>query len=173
MAEPDPVLERIDRLGIGLWGGRAFRHTSPGRDPLSGEGARQFGGRWNSPGISTVYLAAPRETCLAEFHRMAATQPVSASDFDRRAIHEIDVDSLRVLDLRSELALATVGLELSDVMSQSWLACQQVGDAASFLNCEGILTISATGAGHIIAVFRDIVGPDKLRVIRTDIVEFG
>ena len=30
------------------------------RSAFSGEGARRFGGRWNSPGVSMVYLAHRR-----------------------------------------------------------------------------------------------------------------
>jgi RES domain-containing protein len=35
-----------------------WRIDKPGRDAFSGEGARLFGGRWNSPGIAMVYLSA-------------------------------------------------------------------------------------------------------------------
>lgn len=35
-----------------------WRIDRPGRDAFSGEGARLFGGRWNSPGVAVVYLSA-------------------------------------------------------------------------------------------------------------------
>lgn len=107
MDEAPDLLRRIDQLGIGFWTGTAYRHTSPARNPLSGEGASQFGGRWNSPGISTLYLAFPRETCVQEFIRMATKQPGGVESFQDRALHEIEVRDTRVLDLRTEAALAS------------------------------------------------------------------
>ncbi len=35
-----------------------WRIDKPGRKAFSGEGARRYGGRWNSPGVSVVYLSA-------------------------------------------------------------------------------------------------------------------
>ena len=37
---------------------RLWRIAPGGYDPLAGEGARRFGGRWTSPGRHAVYLAA-------------------------------------------------------------------------------------------------------------------
>ena len=34
--------------------------------PLSGEGARRFGGRWNSPGTAVVYAAQSKELAILE-----------------------------------------------------------------------------------------------------------
>ena len=36
------------------------------RSALSGEGARRFGGRWNSPGVSVVYLAQSQALAALE-----------------------------------------------------------------------------------------------------------
>ena len=40
----------------------AYRLVAPkwASTALSGEGARKFGGRWNTPGLSVVYLAESR-----------------------------------------------------------------------------------------------------------------
>ncbi|MBA3544074.1 MAG: RES domain-containing protein [Chthoniobacterales bacterium] len=34
-----------------------WRIDKPGREAFSGEGAKRFGGRWNSPGVAVVYLS--------------------------------------------------------------------------------------------------------------------
>ena len=46
----------------------AYRLVSPrwASTALSGEGARKYGGRWNSPGHSVVYLAESRALCALE-----------------------------------------------------------------------------------------------------------
>lgn len=160
------VLRRIDQLGIGRWSGTAFRHTSPGRDPMSGEGAKLFGGRWNSPDLaSTVYLAFPEEACVQEFLRMANKQPGGPAAFRTRVVHEIAVESLRVLDLRTHDALNAVGLEPSDIQSPDMSNCQRVGDAAFYLHLQGVLTLSATGVGNVLAVFEEHAEPGQLRVL--------
>lgn len=45
-----------------------FRIVAPrwADDALSGEGARKFGGRWNSPGRPVVYLGGSRALCALE-----------------------------------------------------------------------------------------------------------
>lgn len=68
----------------------AYRHTSSGRDPLSGRGAQQFGGRWNAPqGSSAVYLADSLQTCIAEFHRTAEGQARGSASLLPREVHHV------------------------------------------------------------------------------------
>ena len=55
----DDVYLALDRLGSKPLNGVYFRHTAPKREPLSGEGARIVGGRWNRPGSEALYLAEP------------------------------------------------------------------------------------------------------------------
>jgi len=39
------------------------------RDPLSGEGARLYGGRWNAKGVPALYLGASHDSAIAEYYR--------------------------------------------------------------------------------------------------------
>lgn len=39
------------------------------RDPLSGEGARLYGGRWNAKGVSALYMATSHDAAIAEYYR--------------------------------------------------------------------------------------------------------
>ncbi len=171
MDEAPDLLRRIDQLGIGFWTGTAYRHTAPGRDPLSGEGASRFGGRWNSPGISTLYLAFPKEACVQEFIRMAMKQPGGVESFQDRSLHELEVRDVRVLDLRTEAALNLVGIEPSDIIAADWSSCQEVGDAAFYLKLQGVLTISATGVGNVLALFEERIGPGQLKLLKSSSLE--
>ncbi|MGH9041358.1 MAG: RES domain-containing protein [Acidimicrobiia bacterium] len=115
------IAQAADSLGPTTWSGVAFRHTSPRRNALAGSGAAISGGRWNAPGTSTIYLASPRETCLAEFGRMAEGQGRGASSFLPRALHTLIVTELVVLDLFTAGAMASVGLALrATARSASW-----------------------------------------------------
>jgi RES domain-containing protein len=44
-----------------------FRLTRGPFDALDGEGARRFGGRWNSPGVPIVYTSASRALAALEY----------------------------------------------------------------------------------------------------------
>lgn len=52
-----------------------WRIDKPGRDAFSGEGARLYGGRWNSPGVAVVYLSAHQS--LAALEIMVHQQPLT------------------------------------------------------------------------------------------------
>jgi RES domain-containing protein len=57
--------------GIGPWSGRAYRAHHPrwAHDPLSGEGARRHGGRFNPPGLATLYTSLDLRTAWSEFQQ--------------------------------------------------------------------------------------------------------
>ncbi len=43
-----------------------WRIDKPGREAFSGEGARRFGGRWNSRGVAVVYLSEHQSLAALE-----------------------------------------------------------------------------------------------------------
>jgi len=170
----EEVVQRVNDLGTTPWSGQTFRHTSRGRDPLSGVGARRFGGRWNPADIcATVYLAQPKLTCLDEFARLAQANNQPPEDMLRlpRELHTIDVTALPVLDLRDEESLDYVGLRMEDILDEEWTACQTVGHAAFFLDYGGIVAPSATGAGLVIAVFEARMKPGELTLRSTETLD--
>jgi RES domain-containing protein len=164
------IVQAVDDLGPRPWSGTAYRHTSPRRNAFAGAGAAISGGRWNPPGISTVYLASPRETCLAELRRMADGQGRGPTSFLPRALHTLIVTDLIVLDLTAEGALAAVDLTHED-LSGPWEPCQAVGAAAHFLRLGGVLAPSATGTGVVIAAFESHVSPGQLTLHGTELIE--
>lgn len=134
MPAPSELCTAIDALGDTPFTLTAFRHTAPGRDPLSGTGARLFGGRWNPRDrAATIYLAEPIESCIGEFLRMADGQGKGAASFLTRDVHSIGLDGVRLIDLRTEAALNSVCLALTDIASEYWEPCQSVGAAIELL----------------------------------------
>lgn len=163
----EEVVQRVNDLGATTWSGTTYRHTSAGRDPVSGEGARRFGGRWNPRGIfPTIYLAQPIATCMAELDR-AVTANNSSPEITLTVPHElhtIDVTTLDVLDLRALDKLQYVGLTPDDLGDRDWTACQSVGHAAWFLHMGGIVAPSATGDGLVITVFENRLRPGQIKL---------
>lgn len=53
-------------LELPLW---RMLHPMRQRSPMSGEGARLYGGRWNMKGWPALYLATDHATAVAEYYR--------------------------------------------------------------------------------------------------------
>ena len=151
----EDLVQRVDDLGTTAWSSTAYRYTSPRRDPLSGSGARLFGGRWPRGAFAVVYLAHPLAACLAELRRSAELTNLSVSDalVSGRTLHTVQAHDVQVLDLTSEPSRSAIGLEIGDIADDDWTACQAVGQAADFLGYQGVLAPSATGTGLVLAAF--------------------
>lgn len=168
MPPDEQLVETIESIGATPWSGRLYRHTAPDRDPLSGEGARQFGGRWNPPGaFPTIYLAEDLATCRAEFERMANLQGLPTTAFRPRALHVVDTEDLELLNLDDEAALEAVGLIEASLRADDWSECQAIADGAHFLGMQGIRAPSAAGTGVVVAVFNLRVRAGQLRLVET------
>ena len=168
MPADEEALGRIDSRGPTKWSGTVYRHTAPGHDALSGEGARLFGGRWNPPeSFATIYFADSLETCVAEFRRMAEGQGRGTAAFRPRALHVLRADELEILDLSSDEALADVGLTRDDIGSDDRSRCQEVGEGAYFLGMQGVLAPSAARSSGIVLVAFSV----RLRPGQLDVVE--
>lgn len=163
----EDVVQRVNDLGTIEWSGSAYRNTAAGRDPLSGAGARLFGGRWNPREIfSTIYLAQPLGCCIAEFDRQSAANgidPILRLTAPHE-LHTITATKLTAVDLRTPAALEFVGLSPEDLIDDDWTACQSVGHAAWFLHATALLVPSASAAGIVIAVFENRLHPRQLHL---------
>ena len=51
-------------MSVTAW--RIVKHKNPPRKAFDGEGARLYGGRWNSPGIPMVYTAQSQSLAVLE-----------------------------------------------------------------------------------------------------------
>jgi RES domain-containing protein len=154
-------LAALEQIGATSWSGTAYRHTAPNRDPLSGEGARLNGARWNAmDGSATIYLASPIETCQSELDRLLERQGSSVRL--PRALHTIAVEPLTVVDLTVVGALEQVGLSEAAIDSPDWEPCQRVGEAVAYLGHQGLVAPSATGSGVVVAVYEVNTVPGQL-----------
>ncbi len=157
---PRELLRRLADLPPTAISVAAYRHVARGRDPLSGEGARIHGGRWNPPeSFPALYLGLSEETVEAEFARMAARQGLRVDDFLPREFITVRVELAEVLDLRSAQAQQALRLVADELRSDDVTTTQTLGAAAHILGLEGIAAPSATGVSDVLAAF-----PDRLRV---------
>lgn len=163
------LLAAVENFAPTDYSGRAYRHIAERWNPLSGAGARRVGGRWNpAASFSTLYLAAERETAIAEFQRMAAKAGRRPEDFLPRRIYRYEIRLSALLDVRPTGAHSALGLTEKDLEGDDPSKCQAVGEAAEHLGLEGVIAPSATGAGTVLAIFFDAVRPDSA----IDVVDF-
>lgn len=94
--------------------GLVYRALNPvyAKDPLSGQGAALFGGRFNPKGLGTLYTSLSPETAIRESNQVGTLQPTTLVAY--RAL--ID----RVFDTRDENLLNRYEMTQSKLSSPSW-----------------------------------------------------
>ncbi|EKF43263.1 hypothetical protein NA8A_07999 [Nitratireductor indicus C115] len=86
--------------------------------PLSGEGARRFGGRWNPVGAAAIYAAREMSTAWAEYNQGFVQHPA--------LIAQLRLSAARLVDLTDTARLSEFGF--SDELHQcEWRADMDAG----------------------------------------------
>lgn len=104
--------------------GRLYRALNPvfAREPLSGEGAALYGGRFNPPGTPALYCSLSIMTAIREANQVGDLQPTTLVSY----IAEIAA----VFDGRDENALDEQGLDPADLADPGWRdEMKQAGEA--------------------------------------------
>jgi len=152
---PWPALDRtlvraLDRLTRVRFEGRVYRQLAPGYGPLSGEGARIHGGRWNPPdSFPVLYTAPDPATCLAELARAAALQGLRPVDLLPRVLVSYEVQLSRVLDMTDAEVLAALNLRPEQLLTDDLRRTRAIGAAALFVGFEAIRAESAARRGAV------------------------
>lgn len=94
--------------------GSLFRATNPvyAREPLSGEGARLHGGRFNRRGRPALYLALDPVTVIREMARGGPLQPTM--------VVEIAAEIDNLFDTRDAAVLAAWGTSAAQLADPEW-----------------------------------------------------
>lgn len=103
--------------------GVLYRALNPvwARQPLSGEGARLYGGRFNAPGVPALYTSLDPLTAIREATQAGRLQPLVLVALEAR----ID----RVFDARDAAALEQRGLSPQALADPGWRNAQRQGPA--------------------------------------------
>ena len=95
-----------------------WRLASNHYPPLTGEGARRAGGRWNSPGLAVVYSSSSLALCLAEaLVHLPGPLPANYHSFKI----SIPDDALEALDLASLKSNWTQDQPYTRALGDHWL----------------------------------------------------
>lgn len=165
---PDP--SRLPVASLDVTYCRVMREVYP---PLDTGGARRYGGRFNPPGISALYLAQDPELALREGTRSADWAAFHA--FAPRRIVCVRVRLSQVFDLRDERTREACGISMEDVQAQ-WAALaapsntQILGELSAMRGIEGILYPSALDRTRSnLVIFPDNLLPgSRLEIVAND-----
>ena len=159
------------------WTGTLFRfHTidfPTAKDVLSGEGARKHGGRWNPPGLATVYGSTTDTTALEEckandrYYGVVTKSP--------RLLVAIEAQLTRVVDLTNPDIRRALDISLKELAAEDWRKLmaagkesltQVLGRAVAEVGGSGLLARSAgVKRGFNVAIFPTISARDHLEVV--------
>ncbi len=94
--------------------GRLYRALNPvyARDPLSGEGARRYGGRFNPRGTPALYCSLSILTSVREANQVGALQPTTL------VAYEAEIE--RIFDTRDTTALRAEGMDAAALSAATW-----------------------------------------------------
>ncbi|QHL92072.1 RES domain-containing protein (plasmid) [Sphingomonas changnyeongensis] len=103
--------------------GLLYRALNPrwARNPLSGEGAARYGGRFNRIGQPALYTSLAPETALREANQVGTLQPTML------VAYEADIGPL--LDGRDATALRAFGITRDELAHASWRDRMLTGQA--------------------------------------------
>jgi RES domain-containing protein len=144
--------------------GEAYRHMAARwDDPLSGEGARIRGGRFNPPdSYPVLYLCTTRPCTVAELHQLARRQTFGVDGLLPRVVYRYEITLDDVLDLTVSETLDHLGITAEQVTGADLAVPRQIGESAHAVGLQAIKAPSATGVDSVIAVFPELIGGGRL-----------
>jgi RES domain-containing protein len=146
------------------------------KDVLSGKGAAWRGGRWNPPGLPTIYGSTTDTTALEEckandrYYGVVTKSP--------RLLIAIEVQLTRVLDLTDPGVRRALDLTVAELAAEDWRKLSAAGKE-SFTQVLGRVVAETGGSGLLarsasvkrgvnVAVFPGVCRADRLAVVEGD-----
>jgi len=162
---------------FGTWNGTLFRFQTVDfpapTDVLGGKGASWRGGRWNPPGLATLYGSTADTTALEECR--ANDRYYGVETKSPRLVIAIEAELTRVLDLTNPDIRRALDLTLTELGAEDWrklLAAgkesftQTLGRAVAAADGSGLLARSAVvRRGINVVVFPGVCAADRLAVV--------
>ncbi len=156
MAIHDPdLLDAIEGLGAEtLEDLTVWRHMFNDNPP---ELSNTRGARWNPAGLAAIYTSQERDTAIAEGQHAIDSQPLRPRA--RRHVYELRASARKVLRI-TDADLSVLGLDVGDLTSPDFTACQRVAAHAAFLEYDALIVPSVRADGTNIVIFVNELAAD-------------
>lgn len=143
------------------YNGRVWRVVHEKRSPLDPSRA---GGRWDLGLTDVLYTSLTTEGAIAEVEYYLGLQPVFPSKM-RHHSHEIELSLSNVIRIETVAELVTLGVDRDRYRERLYERTGEIGDAAAFLGCDGLIVPSARADSLNLVVFVEGVEPQNIRLI--------
>lgn len=147
-------------------------------DLLTGIGSQIYGGRWNPPGLATVYASLTPETAMAESLAQHRYYGLAISSALPRTFVALEIKLQAIVDFRFGWIRKKLGVSFQRMVSIDWRGeskkkktpiTQILGKAGSECGFEGLIVPSAADPhGHNLVLFpNNLGGMDQITVINS------
>jgi RES domain-containing protein len=138
--------------------GTLYRSLNPlyAREPLSGEGASRFGGRFNPRGTPALYTALSIGTAIREAHQVGALQPTT--------IVAYRAELTDLFDCRDPAALAAYAMTPDQLADPAWREAKRKHGSAPTQDFARAL-IAANHPGLLVRSFARGARPEDLNIV--------
>ena len=166
----DRLIDALELLPHTPFAGNVWRVVREGRDPSQ---CGTPGGRWDDGSFDVLYTSLTREGALAEIYfHISRGQPVFPSKI-RYVLFELKVTLAEVLHFPKLSDLAKLELDISRYGQLSYVdriqeypRTQEIGEAAYFLDCDGLMVPCARWPCANLVLFCDRLSPGAVEVIK-------
>ena len=162
------------------WSAHFFRFQTlqfpAAKDILSGNGAKQRGGRWNPPGLAALYGSTTDAAALEE--AKANDRYYGLETKTPRLVVAIQAKVAKILDLTSPGIRRQLGITVAELSGEDWRKLlqsgqeslsQALGRAAASTGASGLLVRStAVRTARNVILFPPLADPDRLIIIEGD-----
>jgi RES domain-containing protein len=99
---------------VDSYNGELYRALNPiyAREPLSGEGARHYGGRFNPKGTAALYCSLSIMTAVREANQAGTLQPTTLVSYHAEIVG--------LFDTRDETSLQAEGMDTAALAAATW-----------------------------------------------------
>ena len=138
--------------------GLLYRSLNPlyARQPLSGEGAARFGGRFNPKGTPALYTALTVATAIREANQVGDLQPTTLVAYRAKITN--------LFDGREEAALARYDMTSKTLADPAWREAMRKGGRSPTQDF-ALALIAAGHPGLLVRSFARGARPDDLNIV--------
>jgi len=159
------TLESFERI---RFEGSVWRAVREGKDPVVGP---RSGGRWDPGDFDVLYTSLEADGAIAEIDFVLSSLPVRPSKV-RFVLHEIAVRANKIMQLFDINRLSDLGVDMSSFIRFDYQRTQEIGDAAYFLDSDGLIVPNARWQCNNLVLFTDRITPEALEVTKSLPVDF-